>query len=74
MILPLERDGGGAGRGDTGGVGGGVCTLGLCREDGALAESCQDVYDRCVGQGHYTRCCRMEADKTCDVFGETGPY
>lgn len=63
--------------GGVGGVGGApyqVCTLGLCVEDEALATSCQDVYDACVGQGHYTRCCRMDADRTCGVFGQTGPY
>jgi len=69
--------GGSAGSENTGGAGGVsylVCTLGLCMEDEALARSCQEVYDVCVGQGHYTRCCRMDADKTCGVFGETGPY
>jgi hypothetical protein len=69
--------GGSDGSGDTGGTGGNayqVCTLGLCMDDENLATSCQEVYDTCVGQGHYTRCCRMDADKTCGVFGETGPY
>lgn len=65
------------GSGDSGGAGGDpyqVCTLGLCMEDPELGESCQEVYDACVGRGHYPRSCRMEADMTCGVFGETGPY
>jgi hypothetical protein len=70
--------GGAGGAGRTGGVGGGVpyqvCTLGLCMEDESIGASCLEVYDRCVGQGHYPRSCRMDADKTCSVFGETGPY
>jgi len=73
-------DAGTGGTGGSGGIGGTggdayqVCTLGLCMDDEELATSCQEVFDVCVGQGHYTRCCRMDADKTCDVFGETGPY
>ncbi len=69
--------GGVGGIGGTGGSGGvpfEVCTLGLCMDDEPLAASCLEVFDRCVGQGHYVRCCRMDADRTCDVFGETGPY
>ena len=70
--------GGSGGSVDTGGVGGGVpyqvCTLGLCMEDESIGASCLEVYDRCVGRGHYPRSCRMDADKTCGVFGETGPY
>ena len=70
--------GGSDGSTDTGGTGGGVpyqvCTLGLCMEDESIGASCLEVYDRCVGQGHYPRSCRMDADKTCGVFGETGPY
>ena len=72
------------GDGGTGGVGniGGefgwgdyqVCTVGLCEGDEDLAASCQDVFDRCVDRGHYPRSCRRDADITCDVLGETGPY
>lgn len=51
-----------------------VCTLGLCMEDEELAANCLEVYDACVDRGHYPRSCRMEADMTCGVFGETGPY
>jgi len=70
--------GGTGGAGSTGGAGGRVpyqvCTLGLCMEDESIGAFCLEVYDRCVGQGHYPRSCRMDADKTCGVFGETGPY
>jgi hypothetical protein len=69
--------GGNLGSGGSGGSGGSsyqVCTLGLCMEDETLAASCLDVYDGCVGRGHYPRSCRMDADKTCGVFGQTGPY
>lgn len=69
--------GGIGGAGDTGGARGEpyqVCTLGLCLEDSEVGLSCQEVYDACVGRGHYPRSCRMDADKTCGVFGETGPY
>jgi len=65
------------GSGDTGGSAGEpyqVCTLGLCLEDPELGVSCQQVYDACVGRGHYPRSCRMDADKTCGVFAQTGPY
>lgn len=70
--------GGTGGDGSTGGFSGEVpyqvCTLGLCMEDESIGASCLELYDRCVGQGHYPRSCRMDADKTCGVFGETGPY
>jgi hypothetical protein len=51
-----------------------VCTLGLCMDDAELSADCFDVYDECIGRGHYARSCRMESDMTCGVFGETGPY
>jgi hypothetical protein len=51
-----------------------VCTLGLCEEDPEFAAACQESFDACVGRGHYPRDCRMTADQTCGVFGETGPY
>lgn len=69
--------GGIGGSGDAGGTGGTpyvVCTLGLCLEDESVGTACREVYDACIGRGHYVRSCRMDADKTCDVFGETGPY
>lgn len=75
--------GGGAGNieiGNPGGNGGNrgvsyeVCTLGLCMEDAELGASCLHVYDGCVGRGHYEWACRMDADETCGVFGQTGPY
>jgi hypothetical protein len=66
--------GGSAGSAGSGGSEYQVCTLGLCMEDEAVGASCLEVYDRCVGQGHYPRSCRMDADMTCGVFGETGPY
>ena len=68
---------GGNGSEDAGGSSGEpyqVCTLGLCMEDTDLASGCQESYDACVGRGHYPRSCRMDADMTCGVFGETGPY
>ena len=66
---------GGEEAGGAGGWGGyQVCTLGLCMEEPELGAECQESYDACVGRGHYPRSCRMEADMTCDVFGETGPY
>ncbi len=52
-------NGGTGGFGDTGGTGGEpyqVCTLGLCMEDPELGASCQEVYDACVGRGHYPHC------------------
>lgn len=72
--------GGSSGLEGIGGTAGGagssyqVCTLGLCMEDETLGASCLDVYNGCVDRGHYARSCRMDADKTCGVFGETGPY
>ena len=51
-----------------------VCKLGLCDEDPELGDECQQVYDACVGRGHYRRSCRSDADRTCGVFGQTGPY
>ena len=69
---------GGNGGENAGGAGGvepyQVCTLGLCMEDPDLGAECQETYDACVGRGHYPRSCRMDADKTCGVFGQTGPY
>lgn len=67
-------DQGSGGGGGSGGVPYQVCTLGLCMEDPEVGVSCQEVYDACVGRGHYPRSCRMDADQTCDVFGDTGPY
>ena len=51
-----------------------VCKLGLCEEDPELGVECQEVYDACLGRGHYPRSCRMDADRMCGVFGETGPF
>lgn len=66
--------GGNLGSSGSGGSSYQVCTLGLCMEDETLAASCLAVYDGCVGRGHYPRSCRMDADMTCGVFGQTGPY
>lgn len=51
-----------------------VCTLGRCADGSDTAVSCRETFDFCVGRGHYARSCRMDADMTCGVFGETGPY
>lgn len=51
-----------------------VCTLRRCSDGSETGVSCREVFDACVGRGHYARSCRMDADMTCGVFGETGAY
>ena len=67
------------GNGGTGGAGGAdatpaICLLGLCAQDQDLGDSCRQTYEACVGRGPYEWACRMDADDTCDVLGQTGPY
>ena len=66
--------GGSAGSGGSagnGGNGGGVdpdlCALEDCTDDAELSASCLEVYEACVGRGHYDWACRIDADETCGL-------
>ncbi len=60
-----------SGSAGNGGNGGGVdpdlCALEDCTDDAELSASCLEVYEACVGRGHYDWACRIDADETCGL-------
>ena len=60
-----------SGSAGNGGNGGGVdpdlCALEDCADDAELSASCLEVYEACVGRGHYDWACRIDADETCGL-------